>query len=315
MKKSNFLRLILIATLCYTANSNGIDYAPTMVAPNIISTGNFEGHASITPDENEMYYAVYNNDHSYSTIVVSKKKEEKWTAPEIVSFSGKYSDGSPALSPNGKRLYFSSKRPTQEDSSKRDNDIWYVERSTTDSGWGKPVWLKEVNTSNNEFSPSVDSFGNLYFCSNRKGGFGDLDIYYAENNATGLKPPLLLSDSINSKYQEGNVGVSPDGKTMFVMVQHKPGDFGYDDIHYSRKINNKWQPLKNIGSVINTYTYDFSPKVSPDGQVLYFSSRFNVNYIKKDKPYSYYEYSQKLKSPYNGLGNIYKISIDELDLE
>jgi hypothetical protein len=40
-----------------------IDYAPEMVGPGVISTGNFEGHATVSPDGKEIYFAIYNNDH------------------------------------------------------------------------------------------------------------------------------------------------------------------------------------------------------------------------------------------------------------
>ncbi len=290
-------------------------YQPEMVAPYIISKAYFEGHASITPSGNEMYFTVYTNDHSYSTIVYSKKYLDSWTEPEIVSFSGSFSDGSPALSPNGDKLFFSSRRPVDNSEVLNpSNDIWYVER--IDQEWGEPKRLPaNINTEFNEFSPSVDRDGNLYFSSNRPGGFGDMDIYYSEFRNGEYQEPVLLDGRVNSEYHEGNVGVSPDGKMLFVMVQHKPGDFGYDDIHYSVKTKEGWSDVKNIGPVVNTYSYDFSPKVSPDGKTLYFSSRVNRDYNLRGTKYSYSLFEKYLNSPLNGLGNIYRIELSELGLE
>ena len=91
-------------------------------------------------------------------------------------------------------------------------------------------------------------------------------------------------------------------------------DFGYDDIHYSQKIGGQWTPAKNIGSIVNTYTYDFSPKISPDGKTLYFSSRINQDYNSKDSTYTFKTFDAQLKSPLNGFGNIYKIELSELSL-
>jgi len=107
-----------------------IDYAPEMVAPGVISTGNFEGHATVTLGGKEIYFAIYNNDHSYSTIVYSLKNGRTWSKPQIVGFSGKYSDGSPALSPDGTKLFFSSNRPISGISTRSDIDIWYVEKTS-----------------------------------------------------------------------------------------------------------------------------------------------------------------------------------------
>jgi len=292
-----------------------IDYLPKMVGPGLISTAAFEGHASISPDGKELYYAIYSNDHAYSTIVYSRQVNGKWTTPKIAPFSGRWSDGSPALSPDGNRLYFSSKRPIAKQDSLNNSDIWFVER-TKDGNWGSPTHLGEtINTPHYEFSPSVDLEGNLYFCSNKPGGYGDLDVYYAAREGDKWAPPVLLDEAINSEYHEGNVGVSPDGQWLFTMIQHKPGDLGYDDIHYAFKRDDKWLPSKNLGAVVNTYTYDFSPKISPDGKTLYFSSRLNREFTQTKEPYSYETLQAYLNGPLNGFGNIYQIALDQLDLQ
>lgn len=313
------LLLISIVTSCANKEENkseiiieNIEYYPEMVAPGVISTSFFEGHASVTPDNNEMFYAIYTNDHSYSTIVFSKKNNGAWQEPQVAPFSGVYNDGSPALSPDGTKLFFSSNRPINGSEVNSSNDIWMVERNGTD--WSEPVHLKAVNSKFFDFSPSVDRQGHLYFCSKRPGGFGDMDVYVSYYTNGSYQTPKLLSENINTEFHEGNVGVSPDGKQLFVMVQHKPGDYGYDDIHYSFKQDSTWAPLKNIGKKVNTYTYDFSPKVSPDGKTLFFSSRVNRNFVNKNGRYDYNTFSNYLNSPLNGFGNIYKIALKDLDL-
>ncbi|GAB1856448.1 hypothetical protein MHTCC0001_12830 [Flavobacteriaceae bacterium MHTCC 0001] len=324
-RKFTLLIFILTLALCShkTESSSGkeslninkiIEYEPEMLAPGVISKASFEGHASITPNGKEVYFAVYSNDHGFSTIAYSVKTNGKWMPPKIASFSGKYSDGSPALSPDGKKLFFSSNRPIKDSTINTNNDIWFVERISKDE-WSRPIRLSDsINTSFNEFSPSVDNNGNLYFCSNRPSVYGDMDVYYSHYSNGKYQKPELLNDSINSKYHEGNVGVSPDGNQLFIMVQRKPGDFGHDDIHYSKKINGSWCKSKNIGTIVNTYTYDFSPKVSPDGKILFFSSRINRNFNAPSSIYTYDTFQDHLNSPLNGFGNIFYIEIDKLNL-
>ncbi len=38
-------------------------------------------------------------------------RDHRWTSPRVLSFSGEYSDGDPAFTPDGKRLFFTSLRP------------------------------------------------------------------------------------------------------------------------------------------------------------------------------------------------------------
>jgi Tol biopolymer transport system component len=82
------------------------------------------------------------------------------------------------------------------------------------------------------------------------------------------------------------------------------------------KKDNGWSKAKNIGELVNTYTYDFSPKVSPDGSYLYFSSRINRDFnLTGQDVYTYNDYQNFLNSPLNGFGNIYRIKISELNLQ
>jgi tricorn protease-like protein len=83
------------------------------------------------------------------------------------------------------------------------------------------------------------------------------------------------------------------------------------------KKDNGWSKAKNIGELVNTYTYDFSPKVSPDGSYLYFASRINRDFnLTGDRgAYTYKKYQNYLRSPLNGFGNIYRIKISELNLQ
>ncbi|MEW7277500.1 hypothetical protein ABW636_02765 [Aquimarina sp. 2201CG1-2-11] len=293
-----------------------VSYLPQMVAPNIISTAAFEGHASITPSGKELYFAIYSNDHSYCTIAYAIKKGEHWSTPQIAPFSGNYSDGSPSLSPDGNKLFFSSNRPIKGTTINTNADLWFVERTNEHSNWSEPKRLPDgINSSYTEFSPTVDHQGNLHFCSNRPNGYGDMDIYYATFSNHQYQTPILLPKTINSKYHEGNVGVSPDGTILFMMIQHKPGDYGYDDIHYSIKRHGLWTPSKNIGPIVNTATYDFSPKISPNGKTLFFSSRIHNGFIKTDTIYTYQSFQHRLDSPLNGFGNIYQIALENLPIE
>ena len=122
--------------------------------------------------------------------------------------------------------------------------------------------------------------------------------------------------SVNSRFLEGNVGVSADGGTLFIMVQNHPEDFGGDDIHYSMRTGYGWSERRNLGEIINTDTYDFSPKPTPDGRYLYFSSRISARFNREEDEsgYTYDDYMKILNTPLNGFGNIYRIEMHKLSL-
>jgi hypothetical protein len=93
---------------------------------------------------------------------------------------------------------------------------------------------------------------------------------------------IIKMDVLNSKYQETNLSISPDGKYLFFMSENPSswstanyaGEKGrYDgDIWYSQNINGNWQKPKNVGRTINTPQGEDEPNISPDGQTVCFQS-------------------------------------------
>ena len=135
--------------------------------------------------------------------------------------SDNYSCGHPALSSDGKHLYFISDMP----GGKGGTDIYYCSREG--DGWTKPVNLgPSVNTEGNEMFPYVDNLGNLYFASTGLPGLGGLDVFRItlednlpngdpENlgypfNSSGDDFGILWSPGYRSGYFSSNRGGNDD---------------------------------------------------------------------------------------------------------
>ncbi|MGH7673944.1 MAG: hypothetical protein ACREMV_01625, partial [Gemmatimonadales bacterium] len=110
-------------------------------------------------------------------IVVSRRRGNAWSPPEVAPFSGRYSDYDPFLSADGARLFFVSNRPAGPTDSTTDFDVWMVERAG--DRWAEPRNLgAPVNTPRDEFYPSVASDGTIYFSAVRdSGGQGGFDVW------------------------------------------------------------------------------------------------------------------------------------------
>ncbi|HNX51279.1 MAG TPA: hypothetical protein PKL08_14010, partial [Thermoanaerobaculaceae bacterium] len=175
---------LLIATLTVVVSSAGAQPVPAggylgqtppgrtpqLFAPGVVSTGLAERDLAITPDGSEIYFSVVGPNYAYSTIMVVKRVEGRWGRPEPASFSGspEHMDIEPAVSPDGKRLFFMSNRPSTPGAGKNE-DIWVVDR--TPAGWGEARNLgAPVCSSDPEFFPSVTRDGTLYFTRGAKGG-------------------------------------------------------------------------------------------------------------------------------------------------
>ncbi len=273
---------------------------PEVFAPGILSFGYHELSLTISPDGNEMFYAMSDKRYKLYVLVYLRSENNKWSAPEIAPFSGKYLDASPFFSLDGKRLYFCSKRPLSPGSSNpKDNDIWFVEKKG--KFWGKPVNLgSPVNTGKNESNLSFSIDGTLYF--KRRDG-----LYYSHNKNGRFAQPVKLGNGINSEHGESGPYVSPDGSYL-LFQSDRPGGYGGNDLYISFiKSEGVWTEPVNLGNNINTETNDFRPRVSPDGKYLFFSSYKELN-ESNFRNKSYLELLNLYRNPQNGYATLFWVN-------
>lgn len=283
----------------------------TLLAEGFISTSINERDFALSPDGNEIYYTISTPQSTFQTIVVSKKdKRGDWSKPEVVSFAGKFSDLEPALSADGKKLYFASNRPL-EGSKSKDFDIWMVERNG--DTWGEPKNLgAHVNTETDEFYPSIAKSGNLYFTAQYKDGVGREDIFLAAWRNGQFEKPVALDTAINSKGFEFNAFVDADEKYILFTGYGRKDDTGRGDLYISLKNNEgKWLPAKNL-TFLNSTKLDYCPYVSPDKKILFFTSERSGLPVSFETKASYEQIKTLNQSTLNGSGNIYWVNFEKI---
>ena len=123
-----------------------------------------------------------------------------WTDVRELPFNGEeYSVAHPALSRDGKRLYFSSDMPGTLGMS----DLWYVD-ILGGGAYGDPVNLGPgINTEARESFPFISEENNLYFSSDGRSGLGGYDVYVAPLDAQGLPGEISnLGEPANSSQDD-----------------------------------------------------------------------------------------------------------------
>ena len=247
---------------------------PEIFAPGIVSTEHHEHSApTFSPDGNEIYWSVFYNKKPPQVILYMKNLNGEWSKPTVAEFSGKFSDGSPFISPDGKRLFFDSNRPVNKnDTIKNDPDIWMVEKSG--SRWGKPVNLgRKVNSLSFDGSPSVSMNGNLFFLSERNDSFGKHDIYYSKFDSGDYIYPVNLGIKINTEDYEDYPFIAKDESYILFCGSNRKDGFGLGDLYISFKNSNgDWENPINLGNKINSKFDDRFPAVSPNNKYLFFVS-------------------------------------------
>lgn len=283
-----------------------------IVAPGIISTGLNERDLALSPDGTELFYTMQSPRGFFQTILYAKKnKHGKWSKPEVAPFAGTYGDLEPAFSADGKKIFFSSNRP-HTGTTIKDYDIWVVEKKG--DSWGEPENLgSPINTSANEFYPSVTKTGNLYFTASYKSSVGGEDIVVARWKDGKYMQPVSLDSAVNSKADEFNAFVSPDEEFIIFSSYGRKDDKGRGDLYMSSKdASGKWQPAKNL-TILNSESIDYCPFVSFDKRTMFFTSERNdLKRSYPDRPIKANDLIKLFNSAKNGGGDIYCISFEKI---
>lgn len=144
-----------------------------------INTAIDEGSPSFSPDGKTMYLTICEEDATYprhAQIGTSQRADATWgkVQPMKISADTLSSYAHPAVSPDGKWLYFTSDMPGGYGGL----DLW---RATIGNKAINSIENlgPEINTAGNESFPSFRPTGELYFSSDGRGGMGGLDIYTA----------------------------------------------------------------------------------------------------------------------------------------
>ena len=268
------LALSLASTACAAAMRAYVgdaappdDGTPVLFAPGVISTGDVFA-STFTPDGQTVVFTRVAMDRPL-TLMQSHWRDGRWTTPETLPFSGRYRDLDPAFSPDGGRLYFSSRRPTGSspgDTTSLD-DTWYVDR--IGDGWGTPVRVEgAVNSDAMDMFPSVTRRGTLYFDSSRS---RQRMAYRAEALPGGRwDQPVPVDVAINGDSGSSNLFVDPDER-FAVFATRRADGFGGADLHVSWRTATGWSRAVNLGPTINTAETEYCPFVSHDGRYLFFT--------------------------------------------
>jgi Tol biopolymer transport system component len=255
--KASIIVLLLLCVACSRDNHNDDNAITTPIsfAGGLLDAG-VRCCLSFSPDGHNLIFE--SGIGRQGILVQSEKIDNLWSTPVEVPFGDQqFSEGNPYYSPDGTKLYFASNRPINGST---DYNIWVMLRKGQE--WGEPQPLDAaINTSDDEYGPSVTSDGTIYF--NRKIN-GNVEIIVAIPSQNGYSSVEPLDDSINSSDADWNRYISPDGS----LLMFSRSALNSESIWYSTLHNSEWSEPINLAERLGAYPIINSPAITPDGKRL-----------------------------------------------
>ncbi|MDC6350627.1 OmpA family protein [Zeaxanthinibacter sp. PT1] len=206
-----------------------------------VNTKYHEASVTFSPDQKTIYFTRNNygkklkrDKHGVNHLKIyrSVKTEKGWTEAEPLSFtSDDYSTGHPALSPDGKQMYFVSDMPGTIGAT----DIFVVD-VREDGSFSDPRNLgPEINTDRKEMFPFINN-DKLYFSSDGHVGLGGLDIFeVAFNQEDGFLEVRNMGRPVNSNKDDFSFIIDEETQKGF-FASNRSGGKGDDDIYSFKKL-------------------------------------------------------------------------------
>ncbi|UCG57111.1 MAG: PD40 domain-containing protein [Phycisphaerales bacterium] len=191
-----------------------------------------------------------------------------------------HDEAAPCISTDGLELYFCDTPLDLYPGGQGGQDIWVAKRVSTDQPWSTAVNLgSPVNGASDDGVPRLSSDGlSLYFASNRRGGYGNFDIWVSTRTSPSSPwgAPANIGSPVNTSADEAFFSISVAGLELYFSEWQsiRPAGFGQTDIWVARRPSPgaPWGTPVNLGAEVNSGHKDEQPFISPDGLSLFFLS-------------------------------------------
>ena len=251
-------------------SDNNYNFIPINLGPGI-NSNNLEYYPSLTIDGRKMIFTrrIKNDEDFYESELINNVWSK--AKPAEGKINTNLNEGAQNVSQDGEWLIFTGCNYPEGVGS---CDL-YISYKLKNGGWTEaenfgPI----VNTDQWESAPSLSpDKRDLYFSSNRFGGYGGKDIWVSHRMNNGKwGRPVNMGDVINTSADETCPFIHADNQTLYFISNGHQG-YGMSDIFLARKSGDStWTAPLNLGYPINTIDDEGSLIVSSDGKVAYYAS-------------------------------------------
>jgi outer membrane protein OmpA-like peptidoglycan-associated protein len=228
-------------------------------------------------------------------------KKVTWRKAELFSKSLRthFNDGPATFDSDYDTIYFSRNVRTQgklRELSTSQNKLGIFSAVLSGKKWGDITELRFNNELYNMTAPYVSPDGlNLFFASDRPGGYGGSDVYYSYWSNGYWQDPVNLGSSINTAGNESFPFLNEAGELFFSSDGH--AGLGGKDIFVTKQQTSGWYTPIMLDTPINSEYDDISIVTNPLMNDGYFSSKrgktIDIYHFKSDFPHFWFSEPQK----------------------
>ncbi len=192
----------------------------------------------VNPFHNRLFYATF-----------SQGNMQDLEPVVIEGMDATINQATASISANGNYLYFTQ---WKKDKGQNVSSIYYATKK--ENGWSNPVLLSSLNlqgySSKQPFCSADGKY--LYFASDRPGGQGQFDIWYAALQPDGTATePINAGEAINGASNEQAPFYHSSSNSLVFSSDRKPGMGGYD-LFTSKGDQSQWASPENMGHPVNS---------------------------------------------------------------
>lgn len=235
---------------------------PEKFASGFISTEYHEFSCSMTPDGKAFYFTRRVPEFNRNRIMVTFWKKEGWTEPCIAPQAGDYESIEPFVTYDGKKLFFQSWRPCENDA-RLSFDIWLMEKK--DKNWSEP---EHVGYPFNPARAMYISMGHdqTIYTTDISKGYTNTSIVFSSYRDGKYQDFQSIGTLINISGSEKYPCLSPTEEFLLFIRGTATGSDLYVTFWQAHGIWGK--PIKiDLGLPKISM-----PSISPDGKFLFFTS-------------------------------------------
>jgi WD40 repeat protein len=233
------------------------------------------GTIAFSPDGKTMVFAKGNTGKRKGTndvdLYLSRFRNNVWSEAQPININQPDSwESSPAFSPDGRTLYFSSNRKGGQGGL----DIYSAQMDSRGRFSRVRNLGPDINTAGNEMFPYVSENGKLYFSSDGHPGYGMMDLFVV-NRVNGKTMAENLGQPVNSTSDDFGIFLFKADRGFF--TSNREGGKGDDDIY---TFINEDPNLKVVNYFLQGTTYslrkDSTREILGDTKVSLLDSRGDV---------------------------------------